>query len=362
MPRVFIDWLTEPGDIVYDPFSGRGTTVLEAGVSGRAGWGSDANPLAVALTKAKVQVPTEDQVLLRLAQLEGEYESPSLESVPADIGMLYSRPTLAQLNYLRSALAKRSRVDQLIRAMTLGMMHCNHSGSGATRGFSISMPNTFAMAPNYVRSYIGRHNLKAPQVDVFGMLRRRAGQLSLPDTPRSLGRAWTQDATRMPRKAMHQKAKLVFTSPPYLHVIKYGKFNWIRLWFLGQSPKQVDSRLMSSGSLSRYLEFMNRTLFGLERLLRDDGYVCLVIGDVRRGESELNLAHEVWIQVAEPSGWNLETMITDALPLPGKVSRIWGENKGRATKTDRILILSRRPGLDLPPLPALDWTQRHTWN
>jgi len=31
LPRFFIPLLTKKGDIVYDPFSGRGTTVIEAG-------------------------------------------------------------------------------------------------------------------------------------------------------------------------------------------------------------------------------------------------------------------------------------------------------------------------------------------
>ncbi len=30
LPRFFIERLTQPGDVVYDPFMGRGTTVLEA--------------------------------------------------------------------------------------------------------------------------------------------------------------------------------------------------------------------------------------------------------------------------------------------------------------------------------------------
>src|SRR4249919_3630637 len=35
LPRFFIDRLTGPGEAVYDPFMGRGTTVLEAALLGR---------------------------------------------------------------------------------------------------------------------------------------------------------------------------------------------------------------------------------------------------------------------------------------------------------------------------------------
>src|ERR1044071_2009525 len=35
LPRFFIERLTDPGEIVYDPFMGRGTTVIEAALLGR---------------------------------------------------------------------------------------------------------------------------------------------------------------------------------------------------------------------------------------------------------------------------------------------------------------------------------------
>ena len=38
LPRFFIERLTQPGDVVYDPFMGRGTTLLEAALLGRVPW------------------------------------------------------------------------------------------------------------------------------------------------------------------------------------------------------------------------------------------------------------------------------------------------------------------------------------
>ena len=43
LPQFFIEALTEPGDLVYDPFSGRGTTVIEAGLLGRRVVANDIN-------------------------------------------------------------------------------------------------------------------------------------------------------------------------------------------------------------------------------------------------------------------------------------------------------------------------------
>lgn len=54
LPQLFIENLTEKGDVVLDPMIGSGTTVLEAYACGRAAIGFDIDPLARLLTKAKV--------------------------------------------------------------------------------------------------------------------------------------------------------------------------------------------------------------------------------------------------------------------------------------------------------------------
>lgn len=365
LPNVFIRWLTEPGDLVYDPFSGRGTVPLEAVLAGRLAYASDANPLAAALSTAKVRIPARSRVRARVTQLENRFAPPEIEQIPDHIRMLYSERTLRQLVFLKSELVRERPVDAFLVATLLGLLHGNHSASGATRGLSISMPNTFAMAPGYVRDYIAAHELQAPQVDVFAMLRRRLDQLSLPVAAISGGDAWSQDATApLPKRLQERKAKLIFTSPPYLQVIKYGKYNWVRLWFLDEEPKAVDECLTDTASLPRYRAFMRDTLTNLSSVVRDDGYVCLVIGDVRRSaEESINLARDVWEEVAAPDGgWRLHGIVTDRLPSGRKVSRIWKDSPGRATKTDRILILSRSDGsTELPSLGRVDWRKRASW-
>ena len=47
LPRFFISRLTEPGERVYDPFMGRGTTVIEAALLGRTPAGCDINQLSL---------------------------------------------------------------------------------------------------------------------------------------------------------------------------------------------------------------------------------------------------------------------------------------------------------------------------
>src|SRR6476660_2547195 len=69
LTHAFIARYSRPGDVVLDPFSGRGTTPLQACAEGRVGVGNDLNPLAHLLTAAKVQPATRAKAVTRLAAL-----------------------------------------------------------------------------------------------------------------------------------------------------------------------------------------------------------------------------------------------------------------------------------------------------
>lgn len=355
MPHAFINWLTVEGDAVYDPFSGRGTTALEACALGRIGMGSDLNPMANVLTSAKVRPPSWELLCARIEGLREVAGSLPIDGQPEAIRGIFAPGTLGQLLWLRAALDRRTPEDAFILAALMGILHLNADSQGHARGLSVPMPNTFAMAPGYVLKYVREHGLVAPEVDVMEMLSSRVERyrehLVLPRT----GTAWAQDASitgEMER--MGTKAKLVFSSPPYLHVIKYGKFNWIRLWLLDELPREVDNRLLSTSSLPKYLDFMSKVIDRLSQVIEEDGHVCLVIGDVADNGKTIRLAERV-AGASVPESMEVSQIIADELPGDSKVSRIWGETKGRATKTDRIIVLSAKGYGSLPAAPVVRW-------
>jgi DNA modification methylase len=66
LPRLFIENLTCPGEIVLDPMAGSGTTLLEAYLAGRQAIGFDIDPLALRISNAKVHPLNSEQVLKTL--------------------------------------------------------------------------------------------------------------------------------------------------------------------------------------------------------------------------------------------------------------------------------------------------------
>ena len=90
LPRFLIKRLSRPGDMVYDPFMGRGTTLLEASLLGRRPAGGDLNPLSSRLLKPRLCPPILDAVEKRLSQ-SGRPDSQRIQASRC----LSSRPSSA---------------------------------------------------------------------------------------------------------------------------------------------------------------------------------------------------------------------------------------------------------------------------
>lgn len=340
VPNYFIRKYSEPGDVVFDPFSGRGTTAIEACFEGRIGIGRDKNPLAFVLTKAQTGVPSRGRILSRIAKLEKEHaNSPkNKEEVSWAIDMIFHTRTLNQLMFLRRKLQwQTNTVDAYIMALLLGILH------GHSEGYlSLPMPNTFSYSPNYIKNYVAKHGLIKPNRDTFALLRRKLERAY--ERPPIRGKAYLGDA-RSSGRIRPKSVDLIITSPPYTRLITYAKFNWIRLWALGyDDARDIERKLFTTSSEPKYYDFMRDVIANCDKVLADGGKLVLVIGDVQKKDksSALNLAEEVWKNCAQPLGFKkVEETIADVISDNNKVTKIWGKTRGNATKVDRVLVLSR---------------------
>ncbi len=401
LTHAFIARYSRPGDVVLDPFSGRGTTPLQACAEGRIGVGNDLNPFAHLLTAAKVQPATRADAVTRLAQLRlgwnavaGEWlalgarvaadtsasgsmvpragsggrVSAGDEPVPVEVALAFHARTLAQLLYVRTMLRLDDRTDRFLAAAITGILH----GKSASY-LSVLMPNTFSMAPRYVRDFAARTDFTSPDRDVFDGLARKLDRLFRQPIPRTEGLALLGDARDVAERAQAglramgrpERARLVVTSPPYLRVVKYGYYNWLRTWFLGFDAREIDATLDDAHHREPYLAFLRDSLAGLRPILTDDAVIVLVIGDVetdrgRRIRGGVGLAERVWEVAAEPEGYKLAGVALDDVAANRKMTKLWGDEAGQATKTDRILVLGaseagRRRALSGAAMDV-DWT------
>lgn len=420
LAHAFIGRYSRPGDVVLDPFSGRGTTALQACAEGRIGVGVDLNPMAQLLTAAKVDPPSRAALSTRLAMLRLRWsaEAPRWRRLadaalqdpgpgglpvppaggagvpaplPREVALAFHPTTLAQLLMVREALQtgvapaagdgriaggrapdgprpQGDPIDRFLAAALLGILH------GRSKSYlSDLMPNSFSMAPRYVRDYVARTGFQPTERDLFACLDAKIQRLFRQPPPEQRGIGLLGDARHaaglvrgaLSARALPERARLVITSPPYLRVVKYGYYNWLRLWFLGVDPGAVDATLDDAHQLEPYLAFLRDVLADLREALTDDAVVAFVVGDVEldRGRplvGGVGLAETVWSRCAEPEGYRLAGVVVDDIATHRKLTRLWGAEAGRATKVDRLLVMSptelgRRRALAGARLPV-DWT------
>jgi DNA methylase len=359
---------SRPGDVVMDPFSGRGTVPLQACAERRVGAGSDANPLAALLTASKVDPPGCTEAEARLARLRIDWtvesddwmavaaagpgalaEGPEgrLGTLPREVAAAFHVRTLAQLLFLRRRLDLGDPPDRFLAAAVTGILH-----GGSESYLSDAMPNGFALAPAAAARAMAARQEPRPERDVFDRLGAKLHRLYRDGVPAIRGVALRADArlagerlrAALRARALPDRARLVVTSPPYLRTIRYGASNWLRLWFLGESPADVDARLDAPPALADYGRFLRDVLRGLRPALADDAIVVLVLGDVatdlgRPRREEHTLARYAWEAAAEPEGFLLAGVASDEIDPRHKLTRLWGSEAGRATRVDRLLVL-----------------------
>ncbi|TAL11195.1 MAG: hypothetical protein EPO00_03785 [Chloroflexota bacterium] len=386
LTHAFIARYSRPGDVVLDPFAGRGTVPLQASAEGRIGVGNDLNPFAHLLTASKVEPASPAEARTRVARLRLAWPAAAPgylararsiqadpihggpDPVPAEVALAFHPTTFAQLLFVRDSLDLADRVDRFLAAAITGILH----GKSASY-LSDLMPNTFSMAPRYVRDYAARTNFVSSERDVFAGLSSKLDRLFRAPLPGSPGLSLLGDARDAGRRAatslrargLPDRIRLVVTSPPYLRVVKYGYYNWLRAWFLGFDPQVIDATLDDAHHRAPYLDFMREVLHGLRPSLTDDAIVVLVIGDVatdrgRRISSGHGLAEQVWADAAAPEGYRLAGVALDEVHALRKMTKLWGDEAGRATQLDRILVIGatevgRRRALTGASVPV-DWT------
>lgn len=358
VPRDYIEEFTKEGEIVFDPFSGRGTTTLQAIKMKRIAISNDLSPLAYVLTKAKTYNIEYEKVFKRIKELEEEFNNSNwnikyYNKEYEDIRVFYSRKNLTQIDFIRSKLGAKhktlNKIDNFILALSLGIAHGQTRKTGGKNNslyFSVHMPNGYSMSPNYAKKYINKHNLHKVQTNIFDQIIERL-EKKRPDIVEFnvLNEAYFGNALES-SKIFHnkQKPKLIFTSPPYLNLIKYVEQNWIRFWMLGFSKEQTKDRIVDDyHARKKYIEFLKKFMLEMYKIMESDTHLIMVIGDVKNHMIK-DIMKEIFNDDKISNLFRL-SKVKDGNPrkqiLKNKLSRQMGEKVGTATKNDWVFIFER---------------------
>lgn len=342
LPAFFVDRLSRPDDVVYDPFMGRGTTPLEAALRGRRPAGNDVNPLSAILLRPRLRPPTATAVADRLAALDLRYDG----ELPEELLVFFHPETLRELCALRAQLlaapagAAIDPVLDWIRMVTINRL------TGHSPGFL----SVYTMPPN-----------QAVSVAVQRRINERRGQVPPPRSLRDvvlkkskamLGAVTDAERARLATSAAQAalltgpaaatpalataSVQLVVTSPPFLDVVQYRDDNWLRCWFCGIDPAAVPVTM--ARTVPAWAEAMGAVLRELHRVVRPGGHVAFEVGEVRRGTVRLE---EVVIPVAVAAGFEPMLVLVNDQQFT-KTANCWGiTNNRHGTNSNRVVVLHR---------------------
>jgi hypothetical protein len=342
LPRFFIERLTSPGEIVYDPFMGRGTTPIEAALLGRVPYGCDINPLSLVFAGARLRPPQSAAVEARLREVD--FSDPG--EMPEDLLVFYHPDTLREISALRKFLMNRRTsgrsddVDNWITAVAINRL------TGHSAGFF----SVYTLPPNQATSVKAqlrineRRNQVPPRRDVKSIVLKKSRQLLGDCDPRTrITLGSVADRARLlngPAAATPEipdgSVSLVVTSPPFLSVVNYAGDNWLRCWFLGVDTKSI--QLTNTSRLPVWREAMTAVFRELRRVLKPGGRVAFEVGEVSAGAVKLELAV---LPCGVEAGLRPELVLVNAQKFT-KTANCWGvDNNEKGTNSNRVVVFEK---------------------
>ena len=342
LPRFFIERLTRPGDAVYDPFLGRGTSAIEAALLGRTPIGTDVNPLSEILVAPRLSPPPLDAVSQRLRDLRLQAACKTRN----DLLAFYHPNTLRQITNLRDYLLAEQDDGSLDADDRWIRMVATNRLTGHSPGFFsvYTLPPNQAVTVERQRGINRNRKQTPPERDVRLSIMKKSrsllSQLNEDDAERM--REISQEALLITGSSNNtpgiasDSVSLVVTSPPFLDVVDYQTDNWLRCWFNGIDAQSV--QVWQFRKPHEWQTAMTSVFAELRRVLKPGGYVAFEVGEVRGGKI---LLESLVVPAAAEAGLEpLMVLVNDQVFT--KTSNCWGvENLKKGTNTNRIVLLRK---------------------
>lgn len=358
IPANLIAALSLPGELVWDPFGGSGTTALEALLLGRRAASTDANPLAGMICRAKCTalLPEERQELQnlheRLAAIVDSTHAVELvdsaweeiERHRPDIPNLekwYAAEVVKSLCYIKDeilalhGLAARNFAMVVFSSVLIRVSFQDSETRYARRERHVTLESAMRVYCHALREAVVSHE---PLERLLGYRTAIVADLDARRSP--VGGAALLEP---------ESVDLVVTSPPYANATDYHLYHRFRLFWLGFDPgdlakNEIGSHLRHQrlhAGFDLYRMEMHSCLSEIALSLRPGRYAALVVGDSMFDGKTIDTAD---VLSKEATALSLEVVTTLSRPVHAtKRSFI---PAARRARSENILLL-RKPPRDL---------------
>lgn len=365
-------------ELIFDPYMGSGTSLVEASINNVNSIGTDLNPLARLISKAKTTHYDIDVInhIFNEIQLQiGFYSDSKVKNRD------FERISNYSYWYSEDILLKLSFLAQQIEEIELPVYR---------EFFNICIAETvrevsFTRNGEFKRYRMTEERIAKFHPDVFKMFElkvlRNINGLAEYNQIKNHNYSVICDFNSIngiPSDLIEQGAvDMVITSPPYgdsQTTVAYGQFSrWANEWFGFEEAKKLDSILMGGKKQSaiifgdsvisselktikekdekRYIEvisFLNDYFLSIRNVastIREGGRVCYVVGNRRVKDTQINLDYFT-AEMFERFGFKHDITIVRSIPnkrMPSKNSPTNKTGEKMSTMTNEyIVILTKR--------------------
>ncbi len=275
IPRALLEALPLPANtIVFDPFAGSGTTLLEAQRRGVPSIGVDLNPIACLIARVKTAPMPVDlpETAHRICQLAGKNNAPRRWDIP-NIDHWFKKDVqeaVAAILHEINDLPPTHTHDALLLALSSILVRVSNQDSD-TR---------YAAVEKGVK--------KADVFDGFAIAAEKLHKALLArDWSLPMARVIEANTLTLDPAALGASVGLVITSPPYPNAYEYWLYHKYRMWWLGFDPLAVKAQEIGARAHffkrahhteDQFWAQMRSTFALIDKVLVRHGYACFVIG------------------------------------------------------------------------------------
>ncbi len=336
--------------VVFDPFTGRGTTTIQANVLGAIGWGNDINPMGKHILKALTNPPILEEVEKRLDDIpfmKKRFDLNSKEVKQLGLKAFYHKNTLQQILNLKDYMLKDNldHVDRFIEIIAMSRLH-GHS-QGFFSAYSFPQISVNHESQKKINKKYGSPISKDIKSRIYKKAKESLSGYEKLDSlllVNQFNKITDFDIKSLPKKDYpNNSVDMIITSPPFLAQVDYLTDNWLECWFLSINQDEFKKNLIQTQSLETWKDFMLESLKQMYRVIKPESFCIIEAGDVSNGKGKPKVyLDDILVTLGEEVGFQVVKRVIHQQNFT-KLSNCFNiENNKKGVNTQRIVLFSKK--------------------